>query len=562
MRHILALLLCLLVTPALAQTPQGIPSLSAASAASGADLFATSQGGSAASKKQTLSAMGTALAGANANAGNPLYNSGSGLAGTPTIINALAMSGADACAQISNAAQALPAYGGIIDDRGSNGVQSDCAGSMFDSWPSCQTNQCSITLLLGPALYLQDFKYAVPPHTTVIGQGNTGSAGPKTYLDIGPNFMVALPSAPTVTTTTSGGDGSLVNGSTYYTFVTYANSHDESIACSTPTGAYAATCGQSSGNLIGNSTSLLTVTAPCSSGSPPTGVTGYNVYATSTSGWTHATLQNSSPVACGTNFVFGTAAQTYTTTGHTLPLAMPVVQMGPINYSGSPYYGVDIERVAADCYSNNGGTRETTLTGFVNTVVQQGGTLQHVNAWTCEIGYDIDAASQNSGPYVDLVQGDSSNLDAASNCMRIATNGGQLNLAGTIQRISCGSNSSTPQTYSIMLDAANVTLDGLDMEQAVNAVYIGSQHTAAGSTVRNVSCGSGITTSCVDIAFAANVGGVTLSEINANSGPTDTIIDPGTGTNCGTITRATTPVVSLYIHGSTGANSGSCLVQQ
>ena len=195
-------------------------------------------------------------------------------------------------------------------------------------------------MLLGPTTFVQNYAFRVPAGTSVIGiyTFETGGtvAGPATIFQAGNSFMSSIPATPTVALNTSGGNGSLVNGTTYYTFVTYTNTHDESMFCSTynsTSGAMASTCGQTAGNTPASSIDTITVTSPCSS--PPTGVTGYNVYATSSSGFSNATLQNAAPISCASNFTYGTAGQPYITTGHGVPYAMPLTLLGSTAYVAS-----------------------------------------------------------------------------------------------------------------------------------------------------------------------------------------------------------------------------------
>jgi hypothetical protein len=128
-----------------------------------------------------------------------------------------------------------------------------------------------------------DLKYPYP-YTTITLNGTA--------------YQVATPAAPTLSTQTTGGNGSLAASTTYYVVLTGISANGETVqssAASVATGA--------------GMTNQITVTLP----SLANGETGFNVYAgTSSSGPFYP--QNTGGSATG-SFIFGTASNPFQTSG-------------------------------------------------------------------------------------------------------------------------------------------------------------------------------------------------------------------------------------------------------
>jgi hypothetical protein len=86
-----------------------------------------------------------------------------------TVIDATTQPGADMCAKISAAANAIYAVtpqGGVVDARGFSGTQ-NCAASISSGWPN--TNNFAVTVKLGPVLMLTAVTQVVPPGAMMVG---------------------------------------------------------------------------------------------------------------------------------------------------------------------------------------------------------------------------------------------------------------------------------------------------------------------------------------------------------------------------------------------------------
>jgi hypothetical protein len=399
-------------------------------------------------------------------------------------IDAAAQPGADPCAQISAAATALSkvqSAGGTIDARGFVGTQPICAGSMFPAnWPSYTTG--NYVVLFGAATFIQNVPFIVPPQTHLIGLQSYGSGGPSTVFQIGSSYLVSVPGP---TTLTPGTGGSIKTSTTIYVKLAYANSVGES----TPNAETSAT-------VDGTTNHQLTVTAPGAA----TGATVYYVYAATSPG--SEVLQNPGGTPVSTNYVFTSAPST---SSNVVPaLAMPVIQLTPRNGLNPPgnYYGAQVSYIAADCVKPSTSTYQPTITAFYNDNAQQGSWFEHMTSLGCATMLDLESSAfQNSGPYIDLQQGGGGlSLPAESVCAFIGSHAPAGGVATIIQKLTCGSNSSTPQAVSIYLDAGTVSLRDLDLELAVIGIEVGQYHGVAGSSVQNVNCGGSVTKTCIDIA--------------------------------------------------------------
>ncbi len=430
-------------------------------------------------------------------------------------IDATQSSGADACAKISAAATTLygiSSLGGTIDARGFTGTQT-CSTAMFASWPSSGL----WTVRFGAATFVTNYPVIVPNGTHLLGLPTYYSGGNATSFEISNSFLTSVPTTPTLTPAAGGS----LSAGTVYVKIAYANAVGESTPsseASTPVSA----------------NEKVTVTSPSSA----TGATIYYVYAATSTG--SEVLQNAGGTAIGTNYVISSVS----TSSSVVPaLAMPVIQLGP-RYGLNPstnYYGVEVSYVGANCVEPNS-TLPTTITGLYNDNSQQGSWFEHEVTWGCQTMMDLEAAYQNSGPYLDIAESDGGALGATSICLRLGSNfGGAGALTTTIQKITCGSNSSTPQTVSIYLDAGLVNLKDLDLEDAVTGIVVDEYHGVYGSQIQNVSCGSGFTT-CIAINSGAS--GVAFSIFGVQSEGTNTIVD--SATNGLTIT---TGDVALYVRG-------------
>lgn len=140
-------------------------------------------------------------------------------------------------------------------------------------------------------------------------------------------FYGSTPQPPALTTSTTGGT---LPALTYYTKIAYVNSSGTSIASNT------------SAIVTTGTTSTVTVTAPGTTGN----ATGYNVYMTNTNGGT-AWLQNTTPIALGTNYVRSTPLLTSGT-------AAPTVATGIVNIAASGLLAVTVAvaGLATDGFGN------------------------------------------------------------------------------------------------------------------------------------------------------------------------------------------------------------------
>jgi hypothetical protein len=135
----------------------------------------------------------------------------------------------------------------------------------------------------------------------------SGKSGKATYIP-----STGLVANPTVAPTLASSAGGTMAATTYYVVYTYTDAQGQTVASPEASLAVAADY-------------LLTVTSPAAS----TNATGYNVYVGTATG--QETLQNSSPIALGTNWteptsglIAGTALPTINSTA--VPVQLPVKQ--------------------------------------------------------------------------------------------------------------------------------------------------------------------------------------------------------------------------------------------
>jgi hypothetical protein len=284
-------------------------------------------------------------------------------------------------------------------------------------------------------------------------------------------------------------------GTSSYIEVTFGNSVAESLASPEKT------C---------NATTNIQVTSP----SCPTGATIYYVYAATSSG--AETRQGSQN--CGSTYTLSSiVAGTYAP-----PIAMPVVQLGgrtTTSGTGAEVYGAKVEGVEIDCTMPNGNKAPTTtslenLSGIENETAQQQSWFSHIYTWDCWGAPTIGAGprgvyggsfavltsnAQNSGPYYDLIAGDSADLGAASVCLNIGAPGesgvvpSQAPYGFRLSKISCGGSGAGVQTVSIYLDGTEIDLGDIDCENAATCIDVAKYHGVHAGIIRGVNIDNNFT---------------------------------------------------------------------
>lgn len=383
---------------------------------------------------------------------------GSGSWVPPATIDATTASGTSICQKISAAQNTLAATngsaGGVIYAMHWTSAQGNCSTSMFAGW----TSDRNYEVVLGPGKIISDVPQCVPNFDSLLGTTEY------------PNFGSSA--------------GSVIEASNNY---------------ASTSGATHAVTGSSGGTTLS-----MTSTSGISVGDAATGTNiGPHALVVSIVTNSSVTVTEKNTGAVSTTATFMPALVCMGTS--------PTVQT----------FHIHIENIAASCQTPSN-TIPAGCIDFQDLYSQEGSYFRNTYAGIAEAQYDLEDIGsvnpQNISPWKNLFAQElvaTSGLDLANAvCLRVGNAANLLPVASTIDKLSCAGTAGTSKEMAL-IDAANVTIKNSHFENSIGGMLIGSERMSHGITVENLTCGTGISTTCIELSAAGGSDGVTVLGLGA-----------------------------------------------